>query len=107
MAYNFRKTHNSAISFVEPTSRYVLQSVGHYTDEKILTFETYKRRNAPRDGTEWVQITQAYEYRPDMLSYALWSVCDYWWLLMEYNGMKDILEFKAGRNIKIPGNPLL
>jgi len=49
-------------------------------------------------------ITKAFEFRPDLVSYKVYSTPDYWWKILEFNGMMDIFDFKNGRNIRLPSN---
>jgi hypothetical protein len=38
------------------------------------------------------------------MSFDKYGVSDFWWKIMEANGMKDVMEFKAGRTIVLPEN---
>lgn len=58
------------------------------------------------DGDQFMEITPEIEYRPDLVSADVYGTPDFWCILMEANGMKDIMEFKKGRNIRLPGNVL-
>jgi hypothetical protein len=49
-------------------------------------------------------IPPQFEYRPDRLSYELYGTVDLWWKIMEANDIKDIFDFKAYLNIRIPSN---
>jgi len=94
-----------ASEHVGPSSRYIRHKLLHYTEEKKIAFEIYKRPNRPMAGNEeWLEITEAVQYRPDLVSEEIYGTPDFWWSIMEFNGMKDILEFKAGTNIRIPGD---
>lgn len=108
MPHYIRKIKQVAGELVPPTSRYLYSEVIHYTEDKIMTLKTYKKKDKDfyRQGTEWAAITPATEYRPDLVSYEIYGTPDLWWRIMEYNGMKDIMEFRSGINIKIPGNVL-
>lgn len=107
MAHWISSLGYNANKFVNASSRYNKSKVIQYTEDKHITFETYKRRRAiPAEDDQWVEITRAVEYRPDLVSTEIFGAPDFWWRIMEYNGMKDILEFKAGQNIKIPGDIL-
>jgi hypothetical protein len=44
------------------------------------------------------------EYRPDLVSQDKYGLPDFWWKIMEVNGMKDIMDFKAGKTIVLPEN---
>lgn len=99
-----------ASQYVIPSSRYYRSRVIYYTDRRLITYETYKRKATAlqiNDQDQWMTITPDMEYRPDKASYAVYSTPDFWWRLMEVNGIKDVMDFKAGRNIRIPGNLLL
>jgi hypothetical protein len=105
MAHWIQYMSGSAKKFVGPTSRYINSKLIHYTEDKKITFETYKRERRIVTGREeWLEITKQVEYRPDLVAEEIYGTSDLWWSIMEFNGMKDILEFKAGVNIKLPGN---
>lgn len=97
---------NRATAYVGSSSRYVNSKVMQYTENNLLTFETYKkiRVSAFTESDQWMEITAAYEYRPDLISAEIYGAPDFWWRLMEANDMKDIMEFKRGINIRLPGN---
>lgn len=85
-------------------SRYQKSRVIYYGPVPKTTFEIYKR-GIISVGTERVALINAgWEYRPDLVSFDLYGTPDFWWRLMEINGMKDILEFKSGVTLKIPTN---
>jgi hypothetical protein len=70
-----------------------------------LTFETYKRGNDIETAEDqFTVVTKKFEYRPDLLSNAVYGTPDYWWRIMEVNKIWDIYEFRAGLNIRIPFN---
>lgn len=107
MAHWTRSLGYNARQFVGSTSRYLKSRVLQYSEKNHTTFEIYKRkRSIPHNNDQWVEITKAVEYRPDLVSTEIYGAPDFWWRLLEHNGMKDILEFKAGQNIKIPGDIL-
>ncbi len=94
--------------FVIPSSRYIDSQVYYYSDERIITFETYKRKpieDNPSD--QYTVIPASREYRPDLMAFAAYGDVGFWWKIMEANNMKDVLEFKTGVNIRIPGNIFL
>ena len=98
--------HTPATAYVSTSSRYANSRVIQYRENKLLTFETYKkiRSNVASSTDQWMQINYYYEYRPDLVSAEVYGVPDLWWRLLEANSMKDIMEFKVGVNIRLPGN---
>ena len=103
MANYYEITNLPSARFVLPTSRYIGSKVAYYTERKLLTFQTYKRGSyiATKSDQYWV-IEKGYEYRPDLISNQKYGTPDFWWKILEANGMKDILEFKTGTNIILP-----
>lgn len=92
---------------VKASSRYINSDVWNYTENKFLTFGIYKKpKRKPSGDEQWMEITTDYEYRPDLVAYEVYGSPELWWSIMEFNGMKDILEFKTGVNIMLPGNIL-
>ena len=91
-------------NLIDSVSRYQKSRVIYYGDAPKTTFEIYKRNKNGTSSNRVTLINPGWEYRPDLVSFDLFGVPDYWWLLMEENGMKDILEFKSGVTIKIPNN---
>lgn len=90
--------------FVTSSSRYANSSVLLYSEQNIITFETYKRKPYVLGEDRFAVISAGYEYRPDLMSNAIYGVSDFWWRLMEVNNIWDIYDFKIGRNIRIPDN---
>jgi hypothetical protein len=103
MANYYEATNIKPQKFVTYTSRYSENTVVYYKEEKYLTFNTYKKNTYPPSSRDrYTVITKGYEYRPDLLSQKVYGFPDYWWKIMEANNIKDIYDFKAGVNIKIP-----
>lgn len=91
--------------FVTRLSRYHGSRVVYYSDEKIITFETYKRKkHSPSPNDQVTVITPGMEYRPDLLSFEKYGIPDFWWKIMEANDLKDVTEFRAGKTIVLPEN---
>ena len=94
--------------FVSALSRYKNSTVIYYTvgNRKNITFTTYKKQisNIPSPKDKYMIIPPQFEYRPDRLSYELYGTVDLWWKIMEANDIKDIFDFKAYLNIRIPSN---
>lgn len=105
MANRIEFTGANPTEFVPPTSRYAASRVLKYSEDRITTFETYKRPAfsiSPED--QLAVISPGMEYRPDLMSMEKYGTTDFWWRIMEANKMKDIMEFKAGRTIILPEN---
>ena len=100
------KTTAEGGSYVSPSSRYFLAPLIFYEDR--LTYPIYRKKELSFNPTDQhYEITREFEYRPDLVSMNFFGAPDFWWKIMEMNGMKDILEFKAGRNIILPGGSLM
>jgi hypothetical protein len=103
MANTISKSPLLATTFVDISSRYASSDVIYYGDDHIVTFETYKRkRPAFTNNDKFYLITQATQYRPDLVSQLAYGITSFWWRIMEANGMKDIFDFKMGVTIRIP-----
>jgi hypothetical protein len=90
------------------TSRYSSSKVIYYGTDRKLAYAIYKRKKiAFQSDDKYYEIAKEVEFRPDLVSYAIYGIPDYWWKIMEMNGMKDILEFRAGRNIRLPGGTIM
>lgn len=105
MANNIEFTNIEPTKFVSTTSRYANSRVLYYSEENILTFETYKKNkyNITKDDKVSV-IPQSMQYRPDLVSIQRYGTVDFWWKIMEVNNISDILDFKAGKTIVLPDN---
>jgi hypothetical protein len=103
MALYTRYANIPASRFVQPTSRYANSKTIFYTEDKKITFDTYKRKPYVGEGS-WLEITSSVEYRPDLVSFEFYGAPDFWWKIMEVNGMMDVLQFKQGINIFLPSN---
>ena len=105
MAHLVGETNQKGSRFVGASSRYRQSDVIYYSENNFLTFKIYKRKYFRFNSTsKWYEITSDVEFRPDLVSFDFYGAPDFWWKIMEANGMKDILEFRAGKNIRIPGN---
>jgi hypothetical protein len=105
MANYIEQTEINPLKFITASSRYLNSEVIYYTENKLLTFNTYRKHNvekSPQDKTFLVK--SEFEYRPDLVSYKAYGTVDFWWKIMEVNGIKDIFDFKSGLNIIIPHN---
>lgn len=111
MANKIQETGRNPVTdeLTPPTSRYAGATVINYglNSQPRMTFKIYKRKVQTRSPSDkFMVIRPGYEYRPDKVSKELYGVEDFWWKIMEYNNMKDIMEFKVGTNITLPSDIL-
>lgn len=106
MANYIEYNNNVSINrFTTASSRYRKSNLIYYTDNKYITFTTYKKQeNQSTENLRYMVITSNFEYRPDLVSHAVYGASDFWWRIMEFNNIKDIFDFKAGLNLTIPEN---
>jgi hypothetical protein len=103
MANSITATTIPARTYVTVSSRYVNSTVVTYGDTNVLTFETYVRQlKPPSDNDKYAVVPPGEEFRPDLTSYRAYGTVDFWWLILENNGIFDIFDYKAGTNIRIP-----
>jgi len=54
-------------------------------------------------GDVFVTITKDIANRPDLISYKAYNTIDLWWVIYEFNGIKDpLFEMVEGKIIRIP-----
>ena len=108
MANRIEVANMNTDRFVSALSRYRQSIVIYYiiNDKKIISFTTYKKQVSakPSDNDTYAIIPPGMEFRPDAVAKKAYGTTDLWWKIMEANNMKDIMEFKAGVTIRIPGN---
>jgi len=103
MANKIISSKFKAGNFVDFTSRYLSSDVIYYGDDHIITFKTYVRNPPALSPTDkYYLITQATQYRPDLVSQLAYGVPSFWWRIMEANSLKDISDFTAGTTVRIP-----
>jgi len=94
--------------FVSALSRYANSTVVYYHigNQKKITFTTYKKSvsNKAKEGDNYTVVPPGMAYRPDLVSQSIYGTTDFWWKIMEANNIKDIYDFKAGTNLRLPGN---
>jgi hypothetical protein len=103
MANKVLSTNIQIRDLVSMTSRYSDSTAVYYGDQHKITFKTYKKRKLP-DSTadKYMEITPGYEFRPDKVSHLAYGTVDFWWLIMEANNIKDIMDFKSGMTVRVP-----
>lgn len=90
-------------SVIDPASRYQKQNMIYYGEGRLITWDIYLRQPyKPRGNEKVMLLTKGVEFRPDLVSYQVYGFPDMWWRIMEANGMKDIMEFEAGKTILLP-----
>lgn len=94
-----------ATTYVPKSSRYATSQVLLYGENKVATFKTYKRGTMVNsDQDRFTVIPPGEEYRPDLTSYRAYNSPDFWWQIMQINGIFDVYDYKAGKNIRIPSS---
>jgi hypothetical protein len=92
---------------VSVASRYSRSKVIYYGPDNKLTYTTYKRDTYPvNQDDRYMVISKTREYRPDLVAYEQYGITSFWWKILEANGMKDIYDFQAGKNIRLPSSLL-
>jgi hypothetical protein len=105
MANKIEFTSLRSTDFVTRISRYSESKVVYYSEEKIITFETYKKKKITESSRDSVAvIPPGMEFRPDLVSKEKYGLPDFWWKIMEANSIKDVFDFRAGRTIVLPEN---
>lgn len=94
--------------FVIALSRYRNSKVLYYTylGKKRITFDTYKKTTstANQESDTYGIVPPGMDYRPDLVSQKVYGDPNFWWKILEANNIKDIFDFKAGLNLRFPGN---
>jgi hypothetical protein len=103
MANRIQESEIEASNFVDTSSRFAASDVIYYGDNNLITFKTYKRNQREADPSDQFSIvTKGTEFRPDLISVDAYGTPNFWWKILEANGMMDIDEFKTGTNIRVP-----
>jgi hypothetical protein len=92
------------LNFIDADSRYINSTILYYSaNKRVITFETYKKQKTEAGPNDrFLVITKSSEYRPDKIAHKAYGNSSLWWKIMEANGIMDIMDFSAGRNIVIP-----
>jgi len=103
MIFPVEKSNTPTKSLVSNTSRYLNSNVLLYGDNKVMTFETYKKQPIQENQDDrYAIVTAGEEFRPDRTSFRAYNTPDYWWRIMEANNIKDVFDYKSGLNIRLP-----
>jgi len=77
--------------------------VVYYSDKKLITLTTYKKRIFPTSEQDrFATLTPRHTYRPDLAAFDFYNASSLWWVLMEANGIPDVFDFVAGKDIRVP-----
>lgn len=58
----------------------------------------------PAEDDTFVTVTDEYTNRPDLLSYVAYGDEKLWWVICEFNNIRDpFFGFKPGQILRIPG----
>lgn len=69
-----------------PFVRYRQSSPYFSTSQTSWHLNTLEPRRIGTDPSdELISVEPRYEYRPDLLSHALYGTPDYWWIFMTHN----------------------
>lgn len=83
-------------------SRYVQGGLTEKFAKRLGWWSRYKLRKEPTTDFEFV-ITNKYHMRPDVLAYDFYGRADYFFIILQFNGIIDITtEFIAGKQIVLP-----
>lgn len=103
MANPIEATSIDPLRFVTVSSRYAGSRVFYYTQNRLLTFGIYKKPEIPvSQDDQYYVVNAGTEYRPDLISQMAYGTVDFWWRIMEANGIKDVYQIKSGLNLRIP-----
>lgn len=57
----------------------------------------------PSDGDIFVTVTAETENRPDLVSTTAYGISDLWWVIYEFNEIKDpFFDLRRGQTLRIP-----
>ena len=105
MSNSIQLANQQPSQFVSNSSRYLSSNVIYWSDERILTFETYKRKPVVQSSSDkFMIISPGMEYRPDKIAQKAYGkkLMGYWWRIMEANNIFDVFDLKAGTVLRIP-----
>jgi len=52
-----------------------------------------------------IQVAVKWEHRPDLISYEIYKITSYWWILLMYNDLIHNEEVLAGMILRYPSRP--
>lgn len=103
MTIPIQVTSTDPTRYVTATSRYANSTVIIYGEDGIITFNTYKKHSFPSSQSDKFDVVPpGEEFRPDKTSQRAYGTVDFWWRILEANNIKDIYDYTAGTNIRVP-----
>ena len=105
MSHPIEVSQQPANNFVSNSSRYLNSEVIYWSEKRILTFKTYKRKTfEPSSSDKFMVIKHGMEFRPDLIAKKAYGsqLIGYWWKIMEANNIRDVFDLKAGVTLRIP-----
>lgn len=85
------------------TSRYRNATIAKNRSNKNFLILRSNVDIEPGDGDRFITITDEIIKRPDIISFKAYGISDYWWVIYEFNGIKDpFFDLKLNDNLRIP-----
>jgi len=57
----------------------------------------------PDAGDVFITVTQEFERRPDLIAAQVYDNVDLWWVIYEFNGIRDpLFDLTQGTSLRIP-----
>lgn len=75
------------------------------TNRSGKTFLTLRKKLdlKPANGDIFVKVTEDIVKRPDLVAYKAYGNAELWWVIYEYNEIKDpLFDLKANQTLRIP-----
>jgi nucleoid-associated protein YgaU len=87
----------------KPTSRYSTATVTANRSGKNFIILRNAITLDPDQGDTFVTVTQEIKNRPDLIAQTFYGNTEYWWVIYEFNGIRDpLFELKLGQILRIP-----
>ena len=85
---------------------YTSTSAYYTTEYTQFYLDVMTNRPIPKDSDDLIwEITETYQYRPDLLAFDLYQISTLWWVFYQRNPntlQTPPLDFKAGTTIYLP-----
>ena len=84
-------------------TRYTNGEIANNTEDKEFLVVRKPLKLAKDRGDVYLTVTQDYLYRWDLLAYKAYGDYTLWWVIAEYNNIRDpLFDMKIGQTIVIP-----